>query len=287
MPAKAHSGNRRTRAPFSSSRRQAQPLVEVMPKPATAAAIAPSFSSVEQCGSTAMANSCPSRSKRQAVGTAAAVPPDDAVAEQVLGRLGRTGAGEIVGRGHDHPRDRRNTFGRRRRIREPSQPDGNVHGVAHQILPAIPELKLDMQVRMTLRKRRKARDDIANTEAGRHAHAQQAAQFAALAHAVLCLVQGGENRLDARQELAPRLGGHDRARRARKEPHAKFAFQVGHDSRRLGLGEATLPRGGREAAQTRDTRIEAQSKVVLDHELQGPTANRLRKLCIPINVSHT
>ena len=75
MPANVHSGSRRTRAPLSSSRRHAQPLVEVTPNPAAAAAMAPSFSSVEKCGSSLIADSWPLRLNRQAAGTAAAVPP--------------------------------------------------------------------------------------------------------------------------------------------------------------------------------------------------------------------
>src|SRR6266481_1718251 len=75
MPTICQSENNRTSEPSSNSRRQAQPLVDVMPKPATAAAIAPSFSLVEKRGWICIFSSLPSRSNVHAVGTAAALPP--------------------------------------------------------------------------------------------------------------------------------------------------------------------------------------------------------------------
>src|SRR5580658_931778 len=99
----------------------------------------------------------------------------------------------------------------------------------------VSKLQLDMQIRMPLRKGRQAGYDIANAEAGRHAHPQEPTKLAALAIAVLCFIERRENRLDASQELTPSLSGHDGARGAREKTHTELRFEVGDEARGLGL----------------------------------------------------
>ena len=79
------SGSSRTDDLSSISRRHAHALVDVTPMPATAAAIAPSFSFVEKPGSRFTVTASPHRSNFQAFGTADAGPPTIRCSDSALG----------------------------------------------------------------------------------------------------------------------------------------------------------------------------------------------------------
>ncbi len=112
-----------------------------------------------------------------------------------------------------------------------------------------------MELRVSRRERGEAGDDIADAEAGRHAHPQQAPKLAALANAVLRLIESGEDRLHASEKLGTCLGWHDRARGSREKPGSQTRLEIGNDARGLGLRETAFTRGRREAAEPCDPRV--------------------------------
>src|ERR1700733_2395695 len=101
---------------------------------------------------------------------------------------------------------------------------------------------------MPLRKRSQAWNDIADTEACRHAHPEQPAQFTALANTVLRLVEGCQNWLDPRQEFCPGFGRYDGARGTRQQFDPKLGLEVRDDAGGLRLRQTAFPCGGRKAA---------------------------------------
>src|ERR1700749_4858015 len=121
-----------------------------------------------------------------------------------------------------------------------------------------------MQGRVPFRESGESGNDIADTEARRHAHPDEPAQFTALANTVLCLVQTRQDRLDPRQEFASGLGRHDGARGTRQQAGPKLGFEVGDDARGLRLRQHTSPWGDRKAAEPSNARITAKGEIVLD-----------------------
>ncbi len=83
-----HFGSSRTNEPSRNSRRQAHCCVEVMPKPATAAATVASLSFVETCGDNSRVSVLPSRSNTQALGTSVAGPPMMRCCDNSAGEVG-------------------------------------------------------------------------------------------------------------------------------------------------------------------------------------------------------
>jgi hypothetical protein len=120
-----------------------------------------------------------------------------------------------------------------------------------------------MKIRVPSRERGQAGDDIANAEAGRHAHPQQASKLAALANAVLRLIESGEDRLHASEKLGACLGWHNCARGSREKPGSQTRLEIGNDARGLGLRETAFTRCSREAAEPCDTRVELEGEYVL------------------------
>jgi hypothetical protein len=113
-------------------------------------------------------------------------------------------ARQIVRRSHDDARDRGDALCGPDRIGKAAKPYGDIHGVPDDVMTPVPHLKLYVQGGVPLGERSEARNDIADAEAGRHAHPDQSAQFTALADTVLGLVQSRQDRLDPRQKFSPR-----------------------------------------------------------------------------------
>src|ERR1700676_3127811 len=153
-------------------------------------------------------------------------PSDDTVPTKVLGSIGRAMAREVVRRSHDDARDRGDAPCRPGRIGKAAKSYGDVHGVPDDVMAPVPHLKLDMQIGVALGERSETWNDIADAEAGRHAHPDQPAQFTALADAVLRLVQSRQDWLDPRQEFSPGLGRHHGARSPGQKPGTKLGLEL-------------------------------------------------------------
>ena len=93
-------------------------------------------------------------------------------------------------------------------------------------------------------------------------NAQKPAQLAALAHALLGLVDSREHLLHAQQEPGSGARGHDGPGSAREQPGAEAGFQLGDRPGGLRLRQAALARRSREAAERRDARVEAEREDV-------------------------
>ena len=156
---------------------------------------------------------------------------------------------EVLRGGHDDSRDRGNELRGRARVRQPPEPYRHIHGVPDEVLPPVPELKMDMKIRVSLYEGGEARYHVAYAKARRHAHPKEPAQLAALANAVLRVIERREDRLDPCQKFPARFRGRDGPSRAREEPHAELLLELGNDTRGLGLGQAALARGRGKAAQ--------------------------------------
>ena len=95
-----------------------------------------------------------------------------------------------------------------------------------------------------------------------------ATKFAALANAVLRLVESGEDRLHASEKLGACLSRHDGARGPREKPGAQVRLEIGNDARGLGLRETAFPRCRREAAEPGDPRVELEGEDVLHRAIR-------------------
>ena len=120
-----------------------------------------------------------------------------------------------------------------------------------------------MEVRMASRERGQAGDDSANAEARRHAHPQQATKLAALANAVLSLIERGKDRLHPCEKLGACVGRHDGARGSREQPGSEVHLEIGDDARGLGLRETAFARCSREAAEPCNPGVELEGEYVL------------------------
>jgi hypothetical protein len=120
-----------------------------------------------------------------------------------------------------------------------------------------------MEVRMAGREREQAGYDGANAEACRHAHPQQSTKFVALANAVLSLIERGKDWLHPCEKLDACLGRHNGARGPRKKPGSEVRLEIGDYARGLGLRETAFTRCSREAAESRNARIELEGEYVL------------------------
>jgi hypothetical protein len=160
---------------------------------------------------------------------------DDPMLNELGWRRRNAMAFEIIGRGNDNSRDCRDELGCRGRIHQATEVNSDVDSFPDEILPPVLEKKLDMEVRVARRERGPTGDHSANAEARRHAHPQQATNFAALANALFSLIERGEDRLHPCEKRGARLGGHNGARGSRKQPGAEVALEIGDDARGLGL----------------------------------------------------
>ena len=84
----------------------------------------------------------------------------------------------------------------------------------------------------------------------------------------------------------PGFRRHHGPRRARQQPDAELSLEVGDNARSLGLRQAALPRGGGEAAEAGNPRVEAKGHVVLD-QIPGAPAGAFRPCCSMIDVQRT
>ena len=158
---------------------------------------------------------------------------------------------EIIGRGHDNARDCRDELGRCSRIDQTAQPNCDIDGVSHGILPPVLQQKLHMEVWMSRRERGQAGDGVTNAKTSRHAHPQQAAKFATLANAMLGLIESGEDGLHARKKLRACLGWHGCALASREKPGSQTRLEIGNDARGLGLRETAFTRCSRKGNSRR------------------------------------
>src|SRR5277367_3619723 len=129
-------------------------------------------------------------------------PSDDTVPAKVLGDIGSAMTREIVRRCDDDAWNHGDALRGGGRIGEATKSYRDIYGVPDDVMTPVPQLELYVQSRVPIGERREARNDVADAEAGRRAHSDEAAKFAALTNTVLSLVLSRHDRLDPCQKFS-------------------------------------------------------------------------------------
>ena len=239
-----------------------------MPNPSTAAAIAPRLALIVNLPSTWNdVAALPLRNDHWPPRLAG--PRMIACRGKSAGVRGSAGLVEVSPRCRKDPRPGENFPHRRGRVGERTKPKRHVHAFGHEVFALVDHHQVDAQRRMPAHEVRKPGDDLPHRKGRRQPDPQYSAQLSRSARRMFRLIELGQHRLDARQEVQAGVGQRYRARVSDEERHADFALQRRDRSRRCRLRNVQLTTGRRKASLAGDPSEQPQREEAVAHSGRG------------------